>query len=59
MRSSKMRVFSVDRNLPCVKFPTGFTYRNLHGFARFPGDSTALVIRYSKQNCSASDDADL
>jgi len=23
---------------------TGFTYRNLHGFARFRGDSTALVI---------------
>jgi len=22
---------------------TDFTYRNLHGFARFPGDSTALV----------------
>jgi len=27
-----------------MKFPTGFTYRNLHGFARFPGDSTALVV---------------
>ena len=26
-----------------MKFPTGFTYRNLHGFARFPGDSMALV----------------
>jgi len=23
--------------------PTGFTYRNVHGFAQFPGDSTALV----------------
>jgi len=29
-----------------MKFPTGFTYRNLHGFARFPGDSTALVYQY-------------
>jgi len=27
-----------------MKFPTGFTYRNLHGFERFPGDSTALVL---------------
>jgi len=27
-----------------MKFPTGFTCRNLHGFARFPGDSTALVL---------------
>jgi len=27
-----------------MKSPTGFTYRNLHGFARFPGDSTALVL---------------
>jgi len=26
-----------------MKFLTEFTYRNLHGFARFPGDSTALV----------------
>jgi len=26
-----------------MKFLTDFTYRNLHGFARFPGDSTALV----------------
>jgi len=26
------------------EFLTDFTYRNLHGFARFPGDSTALVI---------------
>jgi len=23
---------------------TDFTYRNLHGFARYPGDSTALVL---------------
>jgi len=28
-----------------MKFPTGFTYRNLHGFARLPGDSTALVFK--------------
>ena len=27
-----------------MKFPTDFTYRNLHGFARFPRDNTALVI---------------
>jgi len=27
-----------------MKFLTDFTYRNLHGFARFPGDITALVI---------------
>ena len=27
-----------------VKFLTDFSYRNLHGFARFPGDSTALVL---------------
>jgi len=26
-----------------MKFLTDFKYRNLHGFARFPGDSTALV----------------
>ena len=26
-----------------MKFTTDFTYRNLHGFALFPGDSTALV----------------
>ena len=45
MRSSRMRVFSFDRYRPIfrMKFPTGFTYRNLHGFARFPGDSMALV----------------
>jgi len=27
-----------------MKFLTDFTYRNLHGFARFPGDSMALVF---------------
>ena len=43
-RSSKMRVFSVDRNIFHMTFHTGFTYRNLQGFAQFPGDSTALVI---------------
>ena len=26
------------------EFPHCFTYRNLHGFARFPGDSRAVVI---------------
>jgi len=44
MRSSKMRVFSVDRYTFLMKFPSGFTYRNLYGFARFPCDSTALVV---------------
>jgi len=36
--------FSFDRYTFSMKFPTGFTYRNLHGFARFPGDSTALLL---------------
>jgi len=27
-----------------MKFLTDFTYRNLHGFARFAGDSMALVF---------------
>jgi len=27
-----------------MKFLTDFTYRSLHGFAQFPGDSTALVL---------------
>ena len=46
-RSSKMRVFSFDRYIRFfpMKFSTGFKYRNLHGFARFPGDSTALVLQ--------------
>jgi len=45
VRSSKMRLFSVDRYIFLMTFPvTGFTYRNLHGFARFPRDSTALVF---------------
>ena len=43
MRSSKMQVFSFGRYIFRVKFPTGFTYRNLHGFTRFPCNSTALV----------------
>jgi len=29
-----------------MKFLTDFTYQNLHGFARFPGDSTTLVYKY-------------
>jgi len=45
--SSKMRVFSFDRYIFRMKFPTGFTYRDLLGFARFPGDSTALVVNES------------
>ena len=43
VRSSGMRVLSLD----CIfrmKFPIGFTYRNLHAFARFPCDSTVLVL---------------
>jgi len=47
VRSSKMRVFFFDRYpiaIFRIKFPTDFTYRNLHGFARFLGDCTALVI---------------
>jgi len=39
VRSSKMRVFSVDRYIFSMKFPNGFTYRILHGFARFLSDS--------------------
>jgi len=31
-----------------MKFLNDFTYRNLHGFARFPGDSTALVASVMK-----------
>jgi len=41
--SSKMRVFSFARYIFRMKFTTGFTCRNLHGFVRFSGDSTALV----------------
>jgi len=44
VRSSKMRVFSFDRSIFRMKFPSGFTYRNLHGFARFPCNSTAFVL---------------
>jgi len=44
VRSWKMRVSSFDCCICRIKFPTGFTYRNLHGFARFPDDSTALVM---------------
>jgi len=29
-----------------MKFLTDFAYRHLHGFPRFPGDSTALVYIY-------------
>jgi len=45
--SSKMRVFCFDRYIFRMKFPTGtgFTYRNLHSFARFPCDSTAFLLR--------------
>ena len=27
-----------------MKFLADFTYRHLHAFARFPGDSTALLL---------------
>jgi len=33
-----------DRYTFRMKLPTGFTYRNLHRFARFPGDSRAVVF---------------
>jgi len=46
LRSSKMRVFSFDRYTFHMKFPTGFTYRNLNGFAWFPCDSTARLLNY-------------
>jgi len=36
-----------------MKFLTDFTYRNLHGFARFPGDSTALVRLTAPNSISA------
>ena len=39
-----MRASLSIANIFRMKSPTGFTYRNLHGFARFPGDSTALVL---------------
>jgi len=35
--------FCAINSLFRMKFPTGFTYRNLHGFARFPCDSMALA----------------
>jgi len=48
-----MRLFSVDRYIFRMKFPTGITYRNLHGFARFTGDSTALVLSDSAAAAAA------
>jgi len=36
-----------------MKFLTDFTYRNLHGFARFPDDSTALVCPGNMQEILA------
>ena len=45
VRSSKMRVFR-SLYLP-YEVPTGFTDQNLHGFARFSGDSMALCIIYN------------
>jgi len=37
VRSSEMRVFSFDRFIFRMTLPTSFAYRNLHGFAQFPG----------------------
>ena len=43
--SSKMRVSSFDRCIFRIKFPTGFTYRNLRGFAAVSWlYSAALVL---------------
>jgi len=47
VQSSKMRLLSANRYIFRMKFPTGFKYRNLYGFARFPGDSTALASYHS------------
>jgi len=41
--TSKMRVFSVDRNIFRMKFPIRFTYRNLHGFARLPARARLVL----------------
>jgi len=49
VRSWKMWVFFFDRYIFRMKFPTGFSYRNLHGFARFRGDSTVLVNFFTAQ----------
>jgi len=56
VQSSQMRVFSFDHYILRMKFPTGFTHRNLHGFARFPGDIRLLLIKigYSSSNNSVS-----
>jgi len=32
-----------------AQLPNDFTYRNLHSFARFSGDSTALVLQYTRK----------
>ena len=47
VRSSKMRVFSSELYILRMKFHAGFTYINLHDFARFFGDSR-LVLRQTK-----------
>ena len=44
-RSSKIRVIR-SLYLP-YEVSTGFTYQNLHGFARFSGDSMASCIIYN------------
>ena len=37
-----------------MKFLTDFTYRNLHGFAQFPSNSTALVVQPVRVNESCA-----
>jgi len=54
VRSSKMRVFSLDRHSFRMKFPTGLSKFTQHGFARFPVDSTALVNRCNTTSSEAN-----
>jgi len=51
-----MRVFSFDHYIFSMKFLTSFTitYRNLHGFARFPCDSTARVAVAAAASAAAA-----
>jgi len=54
--SSKMRVFAFDRYIFRIKLSTGFTHRNLHGFARLPCDSTARVDWQKTPMCGKNND---
>jgi len=38
-RWCQMRVFSLDRYIFRMKFPTEFTYQNSHGFVQFASDT--------------------